>query len=120
VSAALALLGRLDRAVYDKLETLGARLEDGLRASAAKHGVKACVQRVGSMITVFFTEGPVRAFEDAVKSDTARFARFHRAMLERRQYWPPSQYEAAFISAAHTEADIDATVRAADEAFAAG
>ena len=76
------------------------------------------MQRVGSMITLFFTKGPVRSFGDAVKSDTARFGRWHRAMLARHQYWPPSQFEAAFVSGAHTEADIDATIAACDEALA--
>ncbi|MBX3258905.1 MAG: glutamate-1-semialdehyde 2,1-aminomutase [Labilithrix sp.] len=119
VSAALALLERLDAGVYDKLEALGARLEQGFVDGARTAKVEVCVQRVGSMITPFFTRGPVRSFGDAVKSDTARFGRWHAAMLARGHYWPPSQYEAAFVSAAHTEADVDATVAAAAEAFAA-
>ncbi len=119
VSAALALLGLLDARVYEKLESLGARLEKGLVDAAKRNGAEVCVQRVGSMITLFFTRGPVGNFEDAVKSDTARFGAWHGAMLRRGQYWPPSQYEAAFISAAHDDALIDATVAAADEAFAA-
>jgi len=118
VSAALALLERLDAAVYEKLEGLGARMEQGFVAAAKKANVDVCVQRVGSMITPFFTKGPIRSFSDAVKSDTTRFGRWHGAMLERGHYWPPSQFEAAFISTAHTEADIDATVAAAVEAFA--
>lgn len=118
VSAALALLERLDGAVYEKLETLGARLERGLAAGARKAGIDVCVQRVGSMITPFFTKGPVRSFSDAVKSDVTRFGKWHGAMLSRGQYWPPSQYEAAFVSAAHTEADIDRTITAAEESFA--
>jgi glutamate-1-semialdehyde 2,1-aminomutase len=119
VSAALALLGRLDAGVYEKLEALGARLERGLVESAKKRNVEVCVQRVGSMITMFFTKGPVTTFADAVKSDTARFGKWHQGMIQRKQYWPPSQYEAAFLSAAHTEADVDATIAAADEALAA-
>jgi glutamate-1-semialdehyde 2,1-aminomutase len=119
VSAALALLERLDAGVYDKLEALGARLERGLVEGAKKANVEICVQRVGSMITPFFTKGPIRSFRDAVTSDTKRFANWHGAMLARGQYWPPSQYEAAFLSTAHTEADIDATVAAAAEAFGA-
>ena len=117
-SAALALLERLDAAVYQKLEGLGARMEQGFVAAAKKANVEVCVQRVGSMITPFFTKGPIRSFSDAVKSDTTRFGRWHGAMLERGHYWPPSQFEAAIISTAHTEADIDATVAAAAEAFA--
>ena len=119
VSAGLALLKALNAGVYEKLEHLGARLEDGLKASATKRNVEVCVQRVGSMITMFFTAGPVKTFADAMKSDAKRFGRWHGAMLSRGQYWPPSQYEAAFISAAHDDAIIDATIAAADEALAA-
>jgi glutamate-1-semialdehyde 2,1-aminomutase len=118
VSAALALLERLDAKVYETLEALGARLEKGLVAGAAKASVEVCVQRVGSMITPFFTGGPIRSFSDAVRSDTKRFGVWHAAMLEAGHYWPPSQYEAAFLSTAHTEADIDATIEAATKAFA--
>ena len=119
VSAALAMLKELNAGVYEKLERLGARLEAGLVASAKKRNVEVCVQRVGSMITMFFTAGPVKTFADAMKSDAKRFGRWHGAMLSRGQYWPPSQYEAAFISAAHDDAIIDATIAAADEALAA-
>ena len=86
---------------------------------AQKAGLDVCVQRVGSMITPFFTKGPVKTFADAVKSDTKRFGVWHAAMLARGQYWPPSQYEAAFISTAHTEAIVDATIKAAAESFEA-
>ena len=119
VSAALAMMKQLNAGVYEKLEHLGARLEAGLVASAKKRNVDVCVQRVGSMITMFFTAGPVTTFADAMKSDAKRFGRWHGAMLSRGQYWPPSQYEAAFISAAHDDAIIDATIAAADEALAA-
>jgi len=117
VAAALATLDRLDDSLYEHLEAMGARLEAGMNASIAKHAVKACVQRVGSMITLFFTPGPVRSWDDAKKSDTARFGRWHHAMVERKQYWPPSQYEAAFISGAHTPEVIDHTITACDEAL---
>ena len=119
VSAALAMMKQLNAGVYEKLEHLGARLEQGLVSSAKKRNVEVCVQRVGSMITMFFTAGPVKTFADAMKSDAKRFGRWHGAMLSRGQYWPPSQYEAAFISAAHDDAIIDATIKAADEALAA-
>jgi glutamate-1-semialdehyde 2,1-aminomutase len=119
VSAGLALLKQLNAGVYEKLERIGARLEDGLKASAKKRNVEVCVQRVGSMITMFFAPGPVKTFADAMKSDAKRFGRWHGAMLSRGQYWPPSQYEAAFISAAHDDAIIDATIAAADGALAA-
>jgi glutamate-1-semialdehyde 2,1-aminomutase len=119
VSAALATLERLDDALYARLESLGARLEAGLNEAIARRAAKACVQRVGSMITLFFTRGPVRSWADAKTCDTAAFGRWHGAMLARGIYWPPAQFEAAFLSGAHTEADVDATVAAAGEAFAA-
>jgi glutamate-1-semialdehyde 2,1-aminomutase len=115
VSAGLATLERLDTALYARLESLSARLERGLVAALGKHGVPGCVQRVGSMFTLFFTAGPVKNFTDAKRSDTERFGRWHAGMLSRGQYWPPSQFEAAFVSAAHTESDIDATIAACDE-----
>jgi glutamate-1-semialdehyde 2,1-aminomutase len=117
VSAGLATLALLTPELYQKLETLGASLEEGLREAARASGVPACVQRVGSMITLFFTEGPVRSWDDAVRSDTKRFAAWHRGMLARGIYWPPSQFEAAFLGGAHSEADIERTVAAAREAL---
>ena len=119
VSAGLATLERLDDALYAHLEHLGARLEQGLVAAAKKNAVDVCVQRAGSMITMFFAPGPVKTFADAVKSDTKRFGRWHGAMLSRKQYWPPSQYEAAFFGNTHDDAIIDATIAAADEALKA-
>jgi len=118
VSAALATIAHLDDALYARLESLSARLEAGMRASIAKHSVDACVQRVGSMLTLFFRRGPVKSYDDAKTSDTKRFGRWHGAMLARGQYWPPAQFEAAFVSGAHTDADIDATVAACDAALA--
>jgi glutamate-1-semialdehyde 2,1-aminomutase len=109
VSAALAMLSHLDDAVYARLEELGARLEAGLAKAV---GAGTCVQRVGSMLTVFFGKGPIRNWGDAKGCDTERFGKWHARLLEKGVYWPPSQFEAAFISAAHTEADIDATVAA--------
>ncbi|WP_394822723.1 glutamate-1-semialdehyde 2,1-aminomutase [Pendulispora albinea] len=118
VSAGLATLERLDAGAYEKLEHLASRLEQGLLAALARTKTSGHVQRVGSMLTLFFNDGsPVRDWADAKKSDTERFGRWHRAMITRGQYFPPSQFEAAFVSIAHTEADIDATVRAAEEAM---
>ena len=117
VSAALALLDRLDGAVYARLEALTARLEAGLEGAIREKGVSACVQRVGSMITLFFTPGPVRSWADAKASDTSAFGRWHGKMIEQGVYWPPAQFEAAFLSAAHTEAEIDETVAAARAAM---
>ena len=118
VSAALATIERLDRGLYARLESLAARLEEGFGAALEKHRVEGCIQRVGSMFTLFFAKGPIRNYDDAKRSDTDRFARWHGAMLARGQYWPPSQFEAAFISGAHTESDIDATIAACDAALA--
>jgi glutamate-1-semialdehyde 2,1-aminomutase len=117
VAAGLATLERLSPELYEKLEHLGARLEAGLREAAARRSIPSTVQRVGSMITLFFGEGPVRSWDDAAKSDTKRFASFHAGLLSRGVYWPPSQFEAAFLSAAHTEEDIDRTIEAADAAL---
>jgi glutamate-1-semialdehyde 2,1-aminomutase len=117
VSAGLATLERLDDALYAHLEALGARLEQGLVAAIARRGVTACVQRVGSMITLFFAKGPIRSWADAKDADTKAFGRWHGQMLERGFYWPPAQFEAAFISGAHTEQDVDATIAAAELAL---
>jgi glutamate-1-semialdehyde 2,1-aminomutase len=118
ISAGLATLDQLDDAVYAHLEALGARLEDGFTRAIAARAANACVQRVGSMLTLFFARAPIRRYTDASRCDTDAFARWHRAMLERHVYWPPSQFEAAFIGAAHTDADIDETIAAADDALA--
>jgi glutamate-1-semialdehyde 2,1-aminomutase len=115
ISAGLAAIECLDDALYARLEALGARLEDGLARAIAARAAKARVQRVGSMITLFFTERPVRSWTDAKSCDTRAFAQWHTGMLERGVYWPPSQFEAAFVSAAHTERDIDETVHAVEE-----
>jgi glutamate-1-semialdehyde 2,1-aminomutase len=119
VSAGLATLAELVPALYEKLEDLGARLEAGLRDAVHQVGVPAIVQRVGSMLTLFFHDGPVHGWHDASACDRVRFATWHRELLARGIYWPPSQFEAAFVSAAHTAEDIDFTVNAAHEALAA-
>lgn len=108
-----------DTPPYEKLEALGERLAVGLEAAASAAGVPHVVQRVGSMVTLFFHDGPVRSWDDAAECDTERFGRFFWQMLDRDIYLPCSQYEAMFVSAAHTEADIDATVAAASEALVA-
>jgi glutamate-1-semialdehyde 2,1-aminomutase len=118
VAAGLATLPHLTSALYARLEHLGALLEDGLREAARKAGVPATVQRVGSMITLFFRQGPVRSWDDASQSDTKRFASWHKGLLARGVYWPPSQFEAAFLGGAHTEADIAHTIEVAAEALA--
>ena len=111
VAAGLAMLRQLEKEnPYDKLESMGSRLEGGLRVAAMKASIPVQVNRVGSMFTLFFTNRPVTNFDSAKASDTQRFNRFFHAMLEQGIYMPPSQFEAAFISAAHTEGDIERTI----------
>ncbi len=118
VSAGLAALRLLrEEGTYARLEALGAKLGDGLAQAAAEAGVPVQVNRCGSMLTVFFSKKPVTDFTSAKRSDTAAFARFHRALLEREVYWPPAQFEAAFVSLVHTEEDIEHTLAAARDAF---
>lgn len=117
VAAGLQTLALLTPEIYQKLEHLGERLEAGFRRALADKLVPGCVQRVGSMITLFFTQGPVRNWHDASQANVERFGAWHAGLLRRGIYWPPSQFEAAFLSAAHTEADIDATVHACWEAL---
>ena len=104
--------------VYPRLESMGRAVGEGVAAEAKRAGMPLTLNRVGSMWTWFFTPGPVRNYEEAAKSDTAAFGRFHRAMLERGVWLPPSQFEAAFLGAAHGQAEVEATVAAAREAFA--
>jgi glutamate-1-semialdehyde 2,1-aminomutase len=113
VAAARATLARLDSELYAALEARGAELQAGLEAAIASTGVVACVQRVGSMITLFFHPGPIQNWDQAERSDRQKFARFHHGLLTRGVYWPPAQFEAAFISGAHTQTDIQETVEAA-------
>jgi len=120
VAAGLKTLELLRRpGLYERLEALAARLAAGLQAEAARAGVTLTVNRVGSMFTPFFTPDLVTDYASAKKADTAAFGRFFRTVLERGVYLPPSQFEAAFVSSAHSEEDINATVEAAGAAFAA-
>jgi glutamate-1-semialdehyde 2,1-aminomutase len=120
VTAGLTMLNLLeDRSLYDTLESRAALLAEGLAAAARDAGIPSCVQRAGSMLTGFFTPGPVVDFATAKQSDTERYGRFFREMLARGVYLAPSQYEAAFVSTAHTDADIETTLGAAREAFRA-
>ena len=108
-----------DEPPYERLEALSARLAEGLDRAATDAKVPHVVQRVGSMLTLFFHDGPVHNYEEAKQSDTRLFARFFWEMLARGVYLPCSQFEAAFVSAAHTEADIDQTIAAARESLQA-
>ena len=119
VAAGLATLRALrEGEVYRRLDTLGAELERGLLAAAGKAGVPLTVNRVGSMLTGFFTNGPVTDYATAKRSDTARYGRFFHEMLARGVFLAPSQFEAAFVSLAHREADIAAAAEAAAQSMA--
>jgi len=104
--------------VYAKLDKLAAEVVAGVAAAAKDAGVNMCHNRVGSMFTWFFAPGPVTDWNAAAKSDTEAFGRFFRSMLENGIYLPPSQFEAAFIGAAHTEHDVQQTIAGAKQAFA--
>jgi glutamate-1-semialdehyde 2,1-aminomutase len=104
--------------IYPMLEEMGRKLADGVSAAASMAGVPVTTNRSGAMVTWFFTSEPVTDFANAARSDVQCFARFHRAMLDAGIWLPPSQFEAAFFSTAHTEKDILDTIQAATEAFA--
>jgi glutamate-1-semialdehyde 2,1-aminomutase len=113
MAAGLATLRLLDDEAYARLEAAGARLEAGLAEAIARTGARARVQRVASLLTLFFTDRPVRNEDDAMTSDRERFAAFHRAMLGRGVMLPPSQFECWFVSLAHDDTAIDEILHAA-------
>ena len=118
VAAGLETLRGLDSTgAYTRLEAVADRLERGIKEVAVERGARIQLNRVGSMLTLFFADAPVTDFASAKASDTEKFARFFRGMLERGVYWPPSQFEAAFVSTAHTDDDIDRTVEAIAESL---
>jgi glutamate-1-semialdehyde 2,1-aminomutase len=104
---------------YGRLEETSARLERGLKEEADRAGVALSTNRRGSMLGVFFSEARVTNFEEAKRSCTSLYATFHRSMLEEGIYLPPSAFETIFLSTAHTQADVDATVKASRKAFTA-
>jgi glutamate-1-semialdehyde 2,1-aminomutase len=119
MAAGIATLKQLKNpGVYESLEKNSSRLAEGLGRVAQRLGVDVTLNRVGSMLGMFFTPGPVRNFDEAKTSDTDRFARYYRKMLENGVYLAPSQFEAVFVSAAHDTADIDQTLSAAEDAMA--
>jgi glutamate-1-semialdehyde 2,1-aminomutase len=120
VAAGLATLRDLGPKSYARLEVLGARLEERLRRILRDRRVRAVVNRAGSMWTIFFGVDHVRNFAEASRADTKAYARFFNGMLERGFYLPPSQFEAAFLSLAHGEAEIDGAADAAAEALSSG
>lgn len=122
MAAGCAMLKQLrDRKgeIYPRLEKLSADLVEGVAGAAKEARVALCFNRVGSMFTWFFNPGPVTDWDSAAKSNTEAFGKFFRSMLDSGVYLPPSQYEAAFLGAAHTEEDVQRTIAAAKVAFAA-
>ncbi|MGA3049902.1 MAG: glutamate-1-semialdehyde 2,1-aminomutase [Terracidiphilus sp.] len=122
MAAGIATLSHLQAhasKIYPQLESTSKAVFEGVVAEAAKAGVPLTLNRIGAMGTWFFTPDPVTNYDEAAKSDTAAFGRFHRAMLDQGVWLPPSQYEAAFLSTAHGEKEIAATITAAREAFKA-
>jgi glutamate-1-semialdehyde 2,1-aminomutase len=122
MAAGLTTIGYLEenaREVYPRLEAMTKTLAEGVAHQAAQAQIPLMTNRVGSMWTWFFTDGRVTNYEQAAQSDTAAFGRFHRAMLDQGIWLPPSQFEAAFMSAAHSDADVQATIAAARKALQA-
>ena len=121
MAAGIATVGYLQEhavVVYSRLDSSAKAVAEGVSAEAEKAGIPLTLNRVGSMWTWFFKSGPVTNYEQAARSDTASFGRFHRAMLNRGVWLPPSQFEAAFVSTAHGGEEVAATIAAAHEAFA--
>merc|ERR1719231_1406759 len=103
---------------YEQLDKMTDKLINGILDAAKEAGHEVCGGHISGMFGFFFTEGPVKCFADATASDTEKFARWHRGMLERGVYLAPSQYEAGFMSLAHSDEDIDKTLAAAKGVFA--
>lgn len=118
VAAGLSMLHALENGeVYERLEATSKRIADGVEKAAANAGVPVRVNRVGSMWTVFFGESEVYDYSSAKRADTTRFGRFFHELLDRGVYLPPSQFEAAFVSAAHGDREIQHTISAVREAM---
>ncbi|MFL6201033.1 MAG: glutamate-1-semialdehyde 2,1-aminomutase [Thermoanaerobaculia bacterium] len=108
----------IDPCLYELLEAIGARLQSGIEEAARRHGIPVRVQRQGSMLGLFFTDAPVTNLEDVNRTDRQRFTRIFHRLLGQGVHLPPSAYEALFLSTAHGDAEIDATVEAFDRALA--
>ena len=122
MAAGIATISHLQQhaaEIYPQLAAKSEAVAEGVAAVAAREGVSLTLNRVGAMWTWFFTDGPVNNYDEAAKSDTAAFGRFHRAMLDQGIWLPPSQFEAAFLGTAHGDAEIKATIEAARIAFSA-
>jgi len=120
MSAGIATLSLLkEEGFYQQIEEKSAYLEKGLLQVAGNSPIATCWQRVGGMFCTYFQNGPVSSFADAVNSDTETFGRFFRSMLDNGINLAPSQFEAGFMSVAHSQEDLDKTIEAADKSFAA-
>jgi len=120
MAAGIATLSHLQAhaaEVYPQLEATAKAVAEGVAAEAVSSGIPLTLNRIGSMWTWFFTPDSVRNYDEAARSDTAAFGRFHRAMMGRGVWLPPSQFEAAFLGTAHGEEEVAATISAAREAF---
>jgi glutamate-1-semialdehyde 2,1-aminomutase len=118
-AAGIAMLEELAKpGVYEQLEATASSLADGMAAAAAETGTAASIARVGSMLGMFFAEGPITNYAEATQSDTERFGRYFHALLDRGVYVAPSQYEVLFVSLAHSEQDVATTLDAMTEAIA--
>jgi glutamate-1-semialdehyde 2,1-aminomutase len=116
MSAGIATLKELSEpGLYERIDTLASKLVAGLRHALVKTGVAAQVNSIGSLSTIFFAPQPVTNYASAKASDTKLYARYFREMLDRGIFLAPSQFEAAFVSASHTDADIDRTISATHE-----
>jgi glutamate-1-semialdehyde 2,1-aminomutase len=119
VRGGIETLKRLSQGgIYERLESAGVYLEAGFSSALAEHGVTGCVNRAGSLLTLFFGVAEVRDAAQAQGADRKQFERFFKGMLERGVYLPPSQFEALFVSLAHSDDDLRATVSAAQESMA--
>jgi glutamate-1-semialdehyde 2,1-aminomutase len=119
VAAGIATIQALQRSgVYDTLEHLAAALEDGLAGAAAERERSVTINRVGSLMTIFFNPGPVESWDDVAQSDSQAYATYFHGMLERGVYLAPSAFEACFVSLAHSEDDVEQVVKAARQALA--
>ena len=117
MTAGLWSVKRLSKGLYRRLSELEVQLADGIADSARRAGVALQINGIGSMMTPFFTAAPVRNYQSALRADAARYGAFFKGMLARGIYLPPSQFEAWFLSGAHTRKDVEKTIRAAREAM---
>lgn len=119
MAAGVATLKLLDGAAYERLEQTAAQLADGLGTAARQAEIPVVQHRVSSMMTLFFAEEPITDYASAKRADTARYARYFNALLDRGVYVAPSQFECGFVTTVHTDEDIQSTIEAASEAFLA-